>query len=232
MLAHKPSRRYSKSSMSAKENGNGKRGTTQDTLLTAAKRVVARDGVARLTLDSVAHEAGVSKGGVLYHFPTKNALVAAMMESDISCWKAEVAACREAEISEGVLPEAGRNVRAFVSAAEGACERKGEAFRELFGGEDMSHWFATSPDLRAGMIAAVAGDHALLKRFRDEFADWQAQFENDGIDPATATLVRLAADGLFFVDMLGLAPPTGELRQQVLARLIALTTEKKIDDAV
>ncbi len=215
--------------MESKGNAGGKRGTTHDTLLTAAKRVVARDGVARLTLDTVAQEAGVSKGGVLYHFPTKNALVAAMMESDISCWKAEVAACREAEVAEGVLPEAGRNVRAFVSAAEGACERKAEAFREMFGGEDMSHWFATSPDLRAGMIAAVAGDHALLKRFRDEFAQWQSQFENDGIDPATATLVRLAADGLFFVDMLGLAPPKGDLRQAVLSQLIALTIAKKTD---
>ncbi|MBC8135215.1 MAG: TetR/AcrR family transcriptional regulator [Fibrella sp.] len=218
--------------MNLKGNTNSKRGATHDTLLMAAKRVVARDGVARLTLDTVAQEAGVSKGGVLYHFPTKNALVAAMMESDISCWKAEVATCRDAEIAEGVMPEAGRNVRAFVSAAEGACERKEEAFREMFGGEDMSHWFATSPDLRAGMIAAVAGDHALLKRFRDEFATWQAQFEDDGIDPATATLVRLAADGLFFVDMLGLAPPKGALRQQVLAQLLHLASPKKTDNSV
>jgi AcrR family transcriptional regulator len=200
--------------------------------LFAAKRVVARDGVARLTLDTVAQEAGVSKGGVLYHFPTKNALVAAMMDSDIDGWHAAVAACREAEIQEGTRPEAGRNVRAFVSAAESCCERKSEGLQGSLGAEDMTHWFASSPDIRAGMIAAVAGDHALLKRFRDDFAEWQSRFENDGIDPATATLVRLAADGLFFVDMLGLAPPKGELRQKVLAQLLELASPRKTDNPV
>ena len=213
--------------MNPKETGNNKRTETHDALLKAAKRVVARDGVVRLTLDSVAHEAGVSKGGVLYHFPTKNALVAAMMEGDIACWKAEVAAYRDAEAQLSEKPEAGRNIRAFVAAAESACDKKADALREMFGNEDMSHWFSNSPDIRAGMIAAIAGDHALLNRFRDEFARWQAQFENDGIDPATATLVRLAADGLFFVDMLGLAPPKGELRQKVIAQLFELTTPKK-----
>lgn len=218
--------------MSLKDPSPNKRGTTHATLLLAAKRVVARDGVARLTLDTVAQEAGVSKGGVLYHFPTKNALVTAMMDSDINCWRAEVAACREAEIEGGVSPEAGRNIRAFVSAAEGACEKKVGAIHEAIGEEDMTQWFASSPDIRAGMIAAVAGDHALLKRFRDEFAEWQVQFENDGIDPAIATLVRLAADGLFFVDMLGLAPPKGELRRRVVAELLALASPKKTDTSV
>ncbi len=203
---------------------NNKKADTHDALLHAAQRVVARDGVVRLTLDAVAREAGVSKGGVLYHFPTKNALVAAMMEHDIACWRIAVAACRDNEAAQGVLPEAGRNVRAFVSAAEGACGKKTEALREAFGTEDMSHWFATSPDLRAGMIAAVAGDHALLKRFRDEFAGWQARFENDGIDPVVAKPVTLAADGLFFVDMLNLAPPQGAIRDEVIRRLLAMAT--------
>lgn len=218
--------------MNLKENSGGKRGTTHQALLAAAKRVVARDGVARLTLDTVAQEAGVSKGGVLYHFPTKNALVAAMMESDIAFWRAAVADCREAESAEGLLPEAGRNVRAFLSASEGVCQRKHPQGKDIDDEEDKTHWFATAPDLRAGMIAAVAGDHALLKRFRDEFAEWQTQFENDGIDPATATLVRLAADGLFFVDMLGLAPPQGELRREVLKQLLDLATPKKPDNPV
>ena len=208
-----------------------KRTATHDALLVAAKRVVARDGVAKLTLDSVAQEAGVSNGGVLYHFPTKNALVAAMMESDIACWNAEVAACRSKEIARGDMPDAGRSVRAYVSAAEGACEKK-IAAQEAATDDDVTHWFTQLPDLRAGMIAAIAGDHALLNRFRDVFADWQTQFENDGVDAATATLIRLAADGLFFVDMLGLAPPTGKLREQVINRLRDLATPENTDTPV
>ena len=212
--------------MSDKESLSAKRTETQDALLHSAKRVVARDGVMKLTLDAVAQEAGVSKGGVLYHFPTKNALVSAMMEDDIRGWHAAIERHRAAEIAAGVMPEAGRNLRAFVAATAGVSEVKADEVRELFAGEDTSHWFAAAPDFRAGMIAAVAGDHTLLKRFRDEFEILQASFVNDGLDPATATLVRLAADGLFFVDMMGFAPPTGEMRRKILRQLLDLATPK------
>ncbi len=212
--------------MSEKEPAS-KRTGTQEALLFSARRVVARDGVMKLTLDAVAQEAGVSKGGVLYHFPTKNALVEAMMADDIRQWHGAMDRCREAEIEAGILPVAGRNLRAFVAASAGVTQCKTDGVHELFAGEDMSYWFATAPDLRAGMIAAVAGDHRLLKRFRVEFEKLQALFENDGLDPATATLVRLAADGLFFVDMMGFAPPTGDLREKMLQQLNDLATPKK-----
>ncbi|WP_084500687.1 SMR family transporter [Halalkalibacillus halophilus] len=47
-------------------------------ILDAASRVVVREGVDRLTLETVAKEAGVSKGGLLYHYSTKDALIMAM----------------------------------------------------------------------------------------------------------------------------------------------------------
>src|SRR5215208_4643248 len=55
------------------------RRNTRTRLLEAAERVVAADGVARLTLDAVASKADVSKGGLLYHFPNKEALISAMV---------------------------------------------------------------------------------------------------------------------------------------------------------
>lgn len=48
-------------------------------LLDAAERVVLREGAGQLTMDAVAAEAGVSKGGVLYAFPSKDALIDAMI---------------------------------------------------------------------------------------------------------------------------------------------------------
>ncbi|KKB08330.1 TetR/AcrR family transcriptional regulator [Devosia chinhatensis] len=47
-------------------------------LLDAAERVVLREGAGQLTMDAVAAEAGVSKGGVLYAFPSKDALIDAL----------------------------------------------------------------------------------------------------------------------------------------------------------
>ena len=53
---------------------------TRERILFGAEEVVLRDGVAHLTLEAAASEAGISKGGILYHFPTRAALVAAMVE--------------------------------------------------------------------------------------------------------------------------------------------------------
>ena len=53
----------------------GPRGDTRKRLLDAAAVVVRRDGAQALTLDAVAAEAGVSKGGLLYHFKTKRELL-------------------------------------------------------------------------------------------------------------------------------------------------------------
>ena len=52
-----------------------------DTIIDAAEVVVAEVGAAHMTLDAVAGKAGISKGGLLYHFPTKEALLEAMIKS-------------------------------------------------------------------------------------------------------------------------------------------------------
>lgn len=51
----------------------------RDTLLDAAEAVVLREGAGNLTFDAVAKEAKVSKGGVLYAFANKDALIDAML---------------------------------------------------------------------------------------------------------------------------------------------------------
>ena len=50
-------------------------------IIDAAFRVVSRLGASHLTIDAVASAAGMSKGGVLYHFPNKRALLAGMLDT-------------------------------------------------------------------------------------------------------------------------------------------------------
>jgi AcrR family transcriptional regulator len=59
--------RYKKSEVSAAQ------------IVAAATRVIARQGYARTSLMDVAAEAGMSKGAVHYHFPTKEALMARVL---------------------------------------------------------------------------------------------------------------------------------------------------------
>jgi AcrR family transcriptional regulator len=57
-----------------------KAGDRRATMIRAAYKVMARDGVHRVPLQQIATEAGVSKGLLIYHFQTKDGLVLAALE--------------------------------------------------------------------------------------------------------------------------------------------------------
>jgi AcrR family transcriptional regulator len=52
-----------------------KRDRSREDILAAARAVLLRDGIAAVTLDAVAREAGMSKTGLYYYFASKEALV-------------------------------------------------------------------------------------------------------------------------------------------------------------
>jgi AcrR family transcriptional regulator len=131
----------------------------------------------------------VSKGGLLYHFATKEALVGALVEDWLDRFEAEVVA--------------GRGEGGWVTSYARACA--GRSSRER----------ATD----VALLVAVAGDPGGLEAVRERYAAWQRRLARDAPDTVDATLVRLAADGLWFADLLGLAPPTGRLRRAVMSRL-------------
>jgi AcrR family transcriptional regulator len=179
---------------------------TRDRILTAAEDVVVRDGVARLTLEAAAVEAGLSKGGVLYHFPTRDALVTGMVRRLIEQFNED--------LDEACDPASGpgARTRAYVRATF----RPGTGPAPAREREDR---------LGAAIIAAMAAEPALLGPLREDFDHWQQQMVHDGLDPALATLVRLAADGLWLTELFGLAPLGPRLRGRVERELISLTEQ-------
>ena len=56
----------------------------RDRILDAAERVILESGGRNLTLDAVAARAGISKGGLVYSFATKDELVRAALEREIA----------------------------------------------------------------------------------------------------------------------------------------------------
>lgn len=168
---------------------------TRRKLLDAATTVVRRDGARALTLDAVAAEAGVSKGGLLYHFKTKRDLLDGMLEGWLEEFEAEIEAAGGGNFAAG-----------WVRAS------------------DVSGWAAPDRATEFGFLAAMVEEPATLERVRERYAGFMARLA-DGPDPARATLARLAADGLWLADLLGLAPPTGDLREQVIERMLALTVD-------
>ena len=56
---------------------------TPEDILAAASQIVLRSGLHALTIDAVAAEVGISKGGVLHHFRTKDALIAGVVDAAV-----------------------------------------------------------------------------------------------------------------------------------------------------
>jgi AcrR family transcriptional regulator len=186
--------------------------STIDLILTAAERVVLRDGVTRLTLEAVAREARLSKGGVLYHFATKEALIQAMLARLIQYYEQEIAQQQQHDT------EPGRWTRAYV--------RTKIAPLSSYPGEAD---FPKSKAVSAGLIVAAATNPKLLEPLRERFRAWQQAIEGDGIGATQATIIRLAVDGLWLADLLGIWSPSGPLRQQVLDELIQLSRSTRPD---
>ena len=81
---------------------------TRERILFGAEEVVLRDGVAHLTLEAAASEAGDLQGRVrVYHFPTRTALVAAMVQRLCSFFDADL----EREGGTRVAAEPSRGLR-------------------------------------------------------------------------------------------------------------------------
>lgn len=59
-------------------------------ILAAADELAREVGPAKVSLEAVAARAGVSKGGLLYHFPSKLALLTALVEDHIDRFSAEM----------------------------------------------------------------------------------------------------------------------------------------------
>lgn len=67
-----------------------------EVILDAAEALLRRSGSRTLTIDAVAAEAGLSKGGVLHHYASKDALVTALAARKVERMSEGIGACAEA----------------------------------------------------------------------------------------------------------------------------------------
>ncbi|ASR49823.1 TetR family transcriptional regulator [Paenibacillus kribbensis] len=166
----------------------------RELILKAASLIVHEEGVEKLTLEAVAKKAGISKGGLLYHFPNKDALILGMVEQLSTSFVTEFN-----ERAENDMHSKGRWTRAYMNTS-------------LSGNHGEN-------DLYTALSAAHFTNPQMLELLQDEYANIQNKIENDELDPVRSTMVRLVIDGLWFAEMFGLAPPNEELRQKMMEEL-------------
>jgi AcrR family transcriptional regulator len=170
----------------------------RDSLLDAALAVIARVGACRMTLEAVAAEAQASKGGLLYHFPDKEALLRGLLDRHLD----RRAACyAQAAVEHGATTAA--EMRARV---------------EVVG----------QPDAAPGampLLGILALEPKLLARPQAEAAQLVERLRADPQRMAQALVVLLASTGLIVSEALGTLPLTAAERAALIAELQRLATQ-------
>lgn len=175
------------------------RESKREAALEAAKRVVQRDGVTALSYESVAAEAQLTKGGLLYHFPSREELLLALHEYVAGAWedsmRREVGERSSADVNSRARTEAYVRASQNPSRAEllltlEAATQNQEAHRVWSG--TYQRWAAPMPE--------SPDDAAELQRF----------------------IARLAADGLWLYESINEQQIDPQIRQQLVENIIGL----------
>ncbi|GGM05730.1 TetR/AcrR family transcriptional regulator [Nakamurella endophytica] len=175
-------------------------GDTRDRILRALRDLLAEGGTDAVTLDAVAARAGVSKGGLLYHFPSKSALYLGLL-----------AAVRDTVVREmaEVTQRAGA-ARGFLEYSEPTAPDEPGFFTSLI---------AAVRTGQSGDTAAADREAAAL--LADIFRVWEEPMRAAVTDPVRAETIRLVGYGLYLAALAGLPPVDPAVLAQVFDRLLA-----------
>lgn len=172
-------------------------------IIEATQQILKAGGYfTNFSLDSVAKMAGVSKGGLIHHFESKEVLLRAAAQDAIEGFETQLAReMKSAEITPTPM------LRAYI---------------QVVLGENATHRAELSPIL----LSYLNADQNEPNRFQT----WQARAEQDNIDIITATIVRLAVDGLLYTELIDNQQIDPILRRQVRERLVAMLDAGSVDD--
>jgi AcrR family transcriptional regulator len=179
------------------------RPNSRERILDAAVALAREVGPGNLSLDAVARRAGISKGGLLYNFPNKTALLKALVSHHIDMFEAALAAHSE-------------NRPGIPDTLIAACI-------DLFEEE-------TKEPLppATGFLAALAEDPELLEPAQQMTRRLLDRVRRNASDETTALVVFMALQGLRSLPLLGFDILTPEERSMLLA---GLRKQVRPDDA-
>ncbi|MGJ4997884.1 TetR/AcrR family transcriptional regulator [Bradyrhizobium sp. HKCCYLS3077] len=163
--------------------------------LTAALTIIARDGPGRLTLDAIARESGLSKGGLMHQFPNKEAVLKALLEQQFRHFDDFANDFRAKAGEAGGQPELATQIA--IS-------------RELI---------AQQYSVAQAMLGALAQEPSLLADARAKDAERLAEIRGEAHDPDLAVLRWAAARGLALMALLRVSPLEASELDRLFERL-------------
>lgn len=157
------------------------RGSSRQKLLDATAELISRHGVQDLTLEGVAAAAGVTKGGLIYHFKTKDDLLGALVERMV------------AQIDE-------RNRAKAVARGDTPGALLLALIDDTF---DMPH---SEKLLMTNLLAAASHYPHLLAPVQQLFGRLYGELAGAGANAGLALAIAASLDGISLLELLNLHP--------------------------
>ena len=175
------------------------RSSKRTVILDAIVDLIEQGGIKAITYDAVSEKTQITRGGLLYHFPSRDDLVFGVHEHICARWNATMADTIDADIE---TPTAEDKTLAYIKGA------------------------ATANRVEMLLLLESAMDEAVQKLWQDVLDRWAPPLPAPDDDKAmTLFLARLAADGLWVSEALSDKPLPQELKDRVLDRLEKMISE-------
>lgn len=173
------------------------RTSKRDEILDAAMRVIENEGVKAVTYESVAAEAGMTKGGLVYHFASRDELITAVHEHMAQGWEQSMVAAAGKEAAEATAQE---RLQGYARAAMQS---------------------ATRAELLLFLEGVTTPEHAAP--WNATFDRWVPDAPTDDSDPAATErfIARLAAEGLWVFEALSSRTLDPDFRRHVTEMIAA-----------
>lgn len=172
------------------------RESKKSAILEAAARVLEADGITGVTFDTIAAASGITRGGIIYHFRSREELLAAIHQHLARRWEQQLEATLGKPVDRATPHE---RLTAYIRTS------------------------ATSAT-RAELQMIIDSRNTQYQRWWDDVLDrWTGRAGLDGVaSTRLATLALLAADGLWMNEILGTHPVPPEQRRQTAEHIISL----------
>lgn len=172
------------------------RKSLKESILDAAERVIRRQGMASTTVEGVAAEAGVSKGGLFYHFSSKKEMLFQLLER----YEKKFFATRQ-EVYDSLPDDPNRLLKATIIAS-------------------INHPAKSHTDM--SNVLSLLDDIEMREKVSEMkvrvFKEISAGYEK----PEKIALAMMAADGMWVMDLFGGGILSPGFQEKIIAELLRL----------
>ncbi|MEM5340705.1 TetR/AcrR family transcriptional regulator [Paraburkholderia azotifigens] len=169
---------------------------TRKKAIEAALSILTREGVGGLTFDSLSRESGISKGGLLHQFRTKDGVLKALLDHQRQQFE---------QIAHAYIAKAG------ATKTEPCLSSQIAIYRES----------ARQPhSVARAVLAALVENPELLADFKATDVERMKKMREESSDLELSLLRYFAASGLAFNSLLGLSPLPESMLNRLFDRLL------------